>query len=107
MMTKALTLIGMAALSTPALSAPALSTPVLSKAAPANAVTGTPMMKAGTEARYDGWNSDGAPKPPAMWRGHGGSMWADHYRACMKNHPGYSYRNDAYMEHGRKVRCTS
>ena len=58
----------------------------------------------GKQVRYDGWNSDGAPRPPAMWRGHGGTTWADHYLAC-RHHYGarYDYRTDM-VPHGRSRR---
>ena len=61
-------------------------------------------IKAGTQVRYDGWNGDGAPRPPGMWRGHGGTMWADHYRACRQRY-GARYENRSDMVgHGRSAR---
>lgn len=58
----------------------------------------------GKQVRYYGWNSDGAPRPPAMWRGHGGTMWADHYHACRKRYGAhYSHRTDMVRD-GRSLR---
>lgn len=60
----------------------------------------------GREARYDGWESDGAPRPPRMWRGHGGTMWTDHYRACRKAYGSrYDYRTDTVRRGGSRRRC--
>lgn len=62
-------------------------------------------MRAGVEARPDGWNGDGVPRPPAMWRGHGGDRWPVHYKACRQRYPGYDPRTDTYRRGSERVRC--
>lgn len=62
-------------------------------------------MRAGTENRPASWNSDGVPRPPAMWRGHGGDMWPNHYKACSQRYPSYDRRTDTYRQNRRRVRC--
>lgn len=76
-------------------------------AGPASAQTGTPSrpMQPGTEPRPASWNNDGAPSPPAMWRGHGGDTWPDHYKACKRRYASYDHRTDTYRRNGRRVRC--
>ena len=62
-------------------------------------------MHAGAETRPDGWDSDSAPRPPAVWRGHGGDRWPAHYRACRQQYPSYDRRTDTYRRGNRRVRC--
>jgi hypothetical protein len=62
-------------------------------------------MQAGDQPRPTGWNSDGAPRPPRMWRGYG-AAWPSHYRACRRRYPSYDYRTDTYRKHGStRSRC--
>ena len=62
---------------------------------------------AGREARHDGRNSDGAPRPPGMWRGHGGTMWPVHYQACRKAYGSrYDYRTDIVRRGSNHRRCS-
>jgi hypothetical protein len=64
-------------------------------------------MAAGTEPRHDGWESDGAPSPPEMWRGRGGTMWADHFHACRKQYgKRYDYSRDMVGKGRKSQRCT-
>jgi len=61
----------------------------------------------GTQARHAHWNSDGAPRPPSMWRGHGGTMWAIHYHSCRKRYGvRYDHRTDMVHQGRNKERCT-
>jgi len=60
----------------------------------------------GSQARHANWNSDGAPPPPSMWRGHGGTMWTDHYHRCRKRYGArYDPGTDMVRQGRRRERC--
>ena len=61
-------------------------------------------MRAGSQSRPDNWNSDGAPRPPRMWRGRG-SAWPKHYKACRQHYHSYDFRTDTIGVNGRRRRC--
>lgn len=63
-------------------------------------------MQPGNQPRPINWNSDGAPKPPPMWMGHGES-WPKHFKACRDAHgKRYNARTDMVMQNGRRTRCS-
>lgn len=60
----------------------------------------------GREVRHDAWNNDRAPRPPAIWRGHGGKRWTNHYHTCRKTYGDrYDHRSDMVRQGRNGHRC--